>query len=176
MSPHDLIWAAESGRWQEGPRRRQGPYRHCLRSQDVTPGAAEGLGKYNPWDLKTTEAGQGWGTGGRQGLTVQPAIPETGASHPASSCSRKKLPGRLGLIIPLSSPPLAKGAKESRQSREGPPSRVPLPPRAWAGGWRPPSFSPAGRRGASWWLGRLGRHRSPRPHGLRMAPIPRPKG
>ena len=29
----------------------------------MTPGAAEGLGRYNPWDLKTTEAGQGWGAG-----------------------------------------------------------------------------------------------------------------
>lgn len=66
----------------------------------------------------------------KEGLRVQTAIPGTRASRPAPSCSRKKLPGRLGLIIPFSSPPLAKGAKESRQQpREGPPSRVPLPPR-----------------------------------------------
>lgn len=38
---------------------RQGPYRHCLRSQDVTPGLAKGLERDNPWGLKTTEAEQG---------------------------------------------------------------------------------------------------------------------
>lgn len=126
MSPYDLIWMAESGHQQEGLGNRQGLYRHCLKSQDVTPGLAKGLGRDNPWGLKTTEAGQGWG---EEGLRVRTAISGTRASRPAPSCSRKKLLGCLGLIIPFSSPPFAKGAKESRQQpREGPPSRVLLLP------------------------------------------------
>lgn len=64
MSPYDLIWMAESGHQQEGLGNRQGLYRHCLKSQDVTPGLAKELGRDNPWGLKTTEAGQGWGEGG----------------------------------------------------------------------------------------------------------------
>lgn len=113
----------------------------------MVSGVGGELERYNPWGLTTTKERGG---GGQQ--TVLPAIPGTGASRPASSCSRKKLPGRLGLIIPFSSPPLAKGAKESRQQpREGPSCRRSTPaagPGQGAGG----QSSLGRRRPAFLWL------------------------
>ena len=66
-------------------------------------------GKYNPWGLVTAMAGQG--VVGRGQQTLQPYIPGTRASRPVPSCSRKMLPGRVGLIILFSSPPPCQGGK-----------------------------------------------------------------
>lgn len=125
----------------------------------------------------------GSGVAGRGQQTLQPDIAGTSASRPAPSRSRKKLPGRLGLIILFSSPPLAKGAKESRQRpRAGPRSRsTPTAgPGQGAGGQSSPAGAaqlvPARGRGGGCWQSRLGRHWSPDPRGLGAAWAPRPKG
>lgn len=60
MSPYDLIWMAESGHQQEGLGEQTGPYRHCLKSQDVTPGLAKGLGEQS----LGSEDSRGQGRGG----------------------------------------------------------------------------------------------------------------
>lgn len=83
-------------------------------------------------------------TEGKGPQTVPPTIPRTRTSRSVSSCSRKKLPGRLGLIILFSSPLLAKGAKEADSSLGGATQLLSTPPPpsacrrrgAWAGGWR----------------------------------------
>lgn len=144
----------------------------------------------NPWVLTPAPSGQsGGGETDRGRQIVRPTIAGIRASRPVSSCSRKKLPECLGLIILFSSPVLAKGAKESRQQPgEEPPSccstpAMPRGPEAGAGGGggrlaasqpvkpqlAPPSFSLDRGRGGGCWLCRLRRCLSPQPCGLRTA-------